>query len=334
MRPAASSPTPTSPSEETVAWQELKVRIDRLEAERDFKGAIALYYQVRPRADERELVFPRRAQCHLECHETGHAIDFARRAVAVNISSLPARTVLTRALIEHRFHADALIQADGLVAIATYDATAHYLRGKALLGLARLEDARDAFDLALVLRPTMIEAMLLRREADRTLAKLGKSVGQQQTTVVVPESLEPLRDILLGGRIKDVIHALSSPGYATDPQAQLMLARFHTFDRSYGRATALYDRVLESSPQHRHTALVGKATVLLEQGQHESALAMFDALLAEDARDLEACEGRARTLDKLGRVGEAAAAFRRFVSLADAGAKLRVRVAQLWLDQH
>jgi Flp pilus assembly protein TadD len=79
---------------------------------------------------------------------------------------------------------------------------------------------------------------------------------------------------------------------------------------------------------------VGKATVLLEQGQHESALAMFDALLAEDARDLEACEGRARTLDKLGRVGEAAAAFRRFVSLADAGAKLRVRVAQLWLDQH
>jgi glycerol-3-phosphate dehydrogenase len=30
MRPAASSPTPTSPSEETVAWQELKVRIDRI----------------------------------------------------------------------------------------------------------------------------------------------------------------------------------------------------------------------------------------------------------------------------------------------------------------
>ena len=131
----------------------------------------------------------------------------------------------------------------------------------------------------------------------------------------------------------DAIAALSEPGYADDAEAQLMLARFFSFDRKLDRASEIYDRVAHMPPPHRHAALVGKATVLLEQGQLESALA-FDAVIGEMPHDIEGSEGRARTLDKLGRVGEAAAEFRRFVALGSAGSNLRVRVAQLWLEQH
>jgi hypothetical protein len=71
--------------------------------------------------------------------------------------------------------------------------------------------------------------------------------------------------------------------------------------------------------------LIGKAGALLDTC---SATATSNSASADSIRphDLDACEGRARTLDTLGRTGEAAAEFRRFVELG--GANLRVRVAQ------
>jgi hypothetical protein len=55
---------------------------------------------------------------------------------------------------------------------------------------------------------------------------------------------------------------------------------------------------------------------------------------AEAPSDLDASEGRAQALERLSRLGEAAAEYRRFVGLANARADLRVRVAQQWLDAH
>jgi len=54
--------------------------------------------------------------------------------------------------------------------------------------------------------------------------------------------------------------------------------------------------------------LIGKAGALLV----ESALALFEVAVAETPHDLDACEGkgRARTLDTLGRTGEAASPVR------------------------
>ena len=140
-----------------------------------------------------------------------------------------ARLLLVRALIEHKSHADALAEADRTTVLAPYEARTHYLRGKALIALARLEEARDAFDLALALKPTMIEAMLLRREADRTLTRLGKAIGHQRVSFDIPPSLENLREVLTSGRSKAAIEALSAPSLADDLDAQLLLARFYGF---------------------------------------------------------------------------------------------------------
>lgn len=65
-----------------------------------------------------------------------------------------------------------------------------------------------------------------------------------------------------------------------------------------------------------------------------SALAPFDVVCAEAPTDLDASEGRAQTLERLGRLGEAAAEYRRFVRLASARADLRVRAARQWLEEH
>lgn len=313
-------------------WRDAKKEIDALEAERDFAGALALYCRVHVTETEAAEIHARHARCQLEAHDVGKALDHANRALDLDASRSDARQVRIRALIGRKAYAEALADADALLAAATHDATAHYLRGKVLVGLGRLAEARDAFDLAIALRPTMIEAMLLRREADRSLGKLGTSVGSQHVELALPESLEPLREILAAGRSKPIIEALSTPSLADDADAQLMLARFLGFAERHEDAIAIYDRYLDSS--HRRTALIGKAGALLDTGRIESALALFDVAVAEAPHDADACEGRARTLDTLGRTSEAAAEFRRFVDLGRGGANLRVRVAQIWLDRH
>lgn len=315
------------------AWPDIASKIRILEAERAFDAALELYEQVI--LDEHACdVHVARALCLLEMNRAVQSIDDARRALAIDASRSDARAVLTRALLVRRQHAEALAEADYLVTHAADDADAHYLRGKALLALGRLREARDVFDLALSIEPKLVEAMLLRREADRMLKQLGQVVGSQQTQIEIPESLEELRPVLLSGRTFEAIAALSQARWAENLDAQLLLAQFVLQAGDPDGAIAIYDGLTDAADPHRHIALIGKANVLLDQGHLESALALFESLIADQPSDLDAIEGRARTLDRLGRTGEAAAEFRRFVSLASAGTDLRVRAAQMWLEHH
>lgn len=314
------------------SWADAEPQVARLEAERDFKSALRLYETLGRTAEEQPLVLARRARCHLELHETGHAIDYAQRSLALDPTRTLAHATLVRAWLEHREPARALAAADALVRVATHDAMAHYLRGKALLVLARIDEALEEFDLAITFKPTMLEAIMLRIQADRTLRQLGKVVGTQRVTLTLPEHLEPLREVVASGRSKNIIEALSAPSLGDDVEAQLMLARFLAFADRHDDAIAIYDRWIDSP--HRGTALVGKAGALLDTGRIESALSLFDVAVTEQPSNLDACEGRARVLDTLGRTSEAAAEFRRFISLGAQRAELRVRAAQLWLDAH
>lgn len=313
-------------------WDDVRPVVDALEAARDFSQAVIQYDQVDAKASERADVYTRHARCHLELHQTQQAIARAKAALLADPMRADAHETLVRALIEHRAYAEALSAANTFCSRAPHLGVAHYLRGKALLALGRPEDAREVFDLALVLKPTLIEGLLLRREADRMLRKLGKTVGAQRVSVEIPASLEHLREILASGRSKNIIEALSAPSLADDGEAQLMLARFLGFAERLDDAIAIYDRWIDSP--HRLAALIGKAGAFLDQGRIESALALFDIAVAERPTDLDACEGRARTLDTLGRIGEAAAEFRRFIALGAQRAEIRVRAAQLWLDAH
>ncbi len=220
-------------------------------------------------------------------------------------------------------------------ALTSDDANNQYLRGKVLFALGRLDEARQAFDRASLLQPRLLAAMLLRREVDRALVATNRQVGTQAPSALeLPTSLEELRGVLTSGRTADAISALSDARFADNMDAQLMLARFQLFAHELEAAMQVYERVAQMPEPYRRRALVGQATVMLEEAKLESALAMFDRVCAEAPTDVDASEGRARVLELLNRDAEAAAEYRRFISLATSRSDVRVRVAQLWLAEH
>jgi tetratricopeptide (TPR) repeat protein len=245
-----------------------------------------------------------------------------------------ARLLLARAHLSRNAYGDALAIVEGVLR-ETDAAIVHYLHGKTLFGLGRLHDSREAFDRAFALDPKLLEAMLLRREVDRHIRMHRNALGEHNDAQIdIPVSLVELRAVLVSGDIAQAIAALSAHPYREQPDAQLLLARLVAFSGAPQRAIIIYDEAAASEP-HRHAALLGKATLLLDLPKgEESALAIFDELCAEEPTDADASEGRARALEKLGRIGEAAAEFRRCVSLAAGRSDLRVRAAADWLRDH
>ena len=313
----------------SVPWTTAEADGLRHEAQRDFQGALVLYQQVAVDPANEADVATALARVNLQLGNAAAAADHARCALAADPSRIAARVTLVQALLARRDFAGALADADRLVLAAADDGAHHYLRGKALFGLGRLDEAREVFALATAVQPTLLEAMLMRREVERAIGAARRHAGTQGPIAIdVPASV---RDVLSSD---DPIAALADARFADDADAQLVLARLLAFDRQPERALAIYDRLAGMADPHRHHALVGKAGVLLDQGHLESALALFDLLCAEQPTDPEASEGRAHALERANRLGEAAAEFRRFLSLATSRSDVRVRSAQLWLDEH
>lgn len=209
------------------------------------------------------------------------------------------------------------------------DAAANYERGKQFLRKGRLYEARAAFERALELDGRMLAALLLRREVDRAIASNRRRLGPAaRASVQLPESLERLRDVMLTGDPAAIAAALRVPPYSDDVDAQLVLAGF----LSDQEAHEIYDRLAAGSGGHR--ALLAKAELLLRTDKAVGALAILDGLAPEQRADVHVIEARARALERLGRLGEAAAEFRRFISLATGGSDIRVRAAADWLRDH
>jgi tetratricopeptide (TPR) repeat protein len=316
-----------------LVWSTAEPVVLRLESTGDFEEALARLDKVIVDATNQLVIDVARARCHLGLGQVRRAIELARRAIRSDPAGTEPRNLLVRALMSCKRHEEALVEIDALLARIPGDAAQHYTRGKVLLALSRLPEARDAFDQACKLAPMMLEAMLLRREVDRCMAGGRREVGAQgPITFDIPASLSELRDVLIGGRTSDAISALSQPRFLDDLDAQLVLARILVFDRQLESALQIYDRIAQLADPHRHAALVAKAGVLLSLGHRDSALALFDLVCSEKPNDVDASEGRARALEQAGRTGEAAAEYRRFISLATSRSDVRVRAAQLWLD--
>jgi tetratricopeptide (TPR) repeat protein len=241
------------------------------------------------------------ARCHLQLREAGHAIDYAQRALAADPTIVEPHAIKTRALQLRKEHPLALEAADAWIALAPSDGAAHYARGKSLFALRRLVEARASFERACVLRPTMIEAMLLRREADRALGGVRDTVGEQPAMIELPAHLASLR----GAPIPEVIATLQRAEYAADPIAQLILGRCCLLEARFADALPCYD-IAAGSAAHRLEALVGKAAALVELDRAPEALELFDLVLRETPDDLDVIDGRARALARLGRNAEAA----------------------------
>jgi tetratricopeptide (TPR) repeat protein len=310
-----------------LTWPEAEDEGLRLESQRAFGEALGVYRRCKPGANAAAL-HAARARCHLRLRELGEALDYAQRAFQVRPQDVATCELLAEVLLQRRSFDQALNAVAQLLALDPQRGRAHYLRGKALFGLGRMIEAHDCFARASALDPKLLEAQLLRREVERVTGNVRQTVGKQHApTFDIPEQLAELRETLISGDTNAAITALRDDRYARDADAQLLLARFLTFDARHHEAITVYDQLAATS--HATAALVGKATALFELGRTGDALSIVEQL----RDDADAAELQARALEHLGRVNEAAEAYRRFIALASSGSDLRVRAAQLALDE-
>jgi tetratricopeptide (TPR) repeat protein len=305
----------------SLSWAEAEDEGLRRESKGAFADAVHLYHSCDPGPHVGALNAAL-ARCYLQLGQLGHALECVQKA------SLDVETfeIFINVLLRRRSFDEALKIAEQLVNLDPGRGRSEYLRGKALFALGRMIDARDAFARASSLDPKLLEAQLLRREVERVTGNVRQTVGKQHApTFNIPEQLAELRDVLISGDTAASITALRDDRYARDADAQLLLARLLAFDKRFDEAIAVYDQVEATS--HRTAALVGKASALLELGRAGDALAIVEQLDDADAAELQA-----RALETLGRLDEAAAAYRRFIALASSGSNLRVRAAQLALE--
>ncbi len=306
-------------------WSEVHERAARLETERDFRGALALYLDVRLDGSNDAAIHTAIARCQLALDAAGIAVDYAQRALAANHSCTEAHAIRSRGYLLLRRPGDALAAADEWSAAFPGNGTACYARGRALFALGRFGDARDAFDRACTLEPTLLAAMLLRREADRAATHVRDVVGTQPALeLAIPEHLSQIHDALVAGRIAVVIRILARPEHDTDPIAKLLQARCLAFERRFDDAIPIFERAAELSPEHAHEAELGKAHALLALGRADDALALFERALSRAPGDLEAIEGHALALRALGRDAEADDEQRRVTAASAARSDLRL----------
>ena len=168
------------------------------------------------------------ARCSLRLGRHAHAIARATRALGIEPTCREARVLRFEARFARGPAGEALADADAWVAAAPDDGAAQCARGKCLLQLNRLADARAAFDRACTIAPQLLEAMLLRREADRLLGGIRAEVGSAlPMTLGLPAELAALREALAAGR-DDALVVLRGAAAAGDTLAAQLLQTLRT----------------------------------------------------------------------------------------------------------
>ena len=281
-------------------WNVAAVVGRRLEEQRDFSNALQVYSTARAeiRTVDHETAI---ARCCFQVGRFAQAIEHAARAP----ESFEAQAGRGVALLRLRRFPDALAQAEAWCAVARAEGRAHYARGKVLLALSRFHEARDAFDRAIQLEPRRVEAMLLRREADRSVKGVCASVGSAaEMRLDIPERFGDVRDLLIHDRIADAIAVLQRVDRAGDAEVSKLLAQLLSFDGRFEDALEVFVRLGD---------VLGTARTLFALGRVQEALGAFDEIVDDHPDFADALEGRARALRQLGRTAEADEAFARYV---------------------
>lgn len=304
------------PATPEVKWTEARPKAAKLEAERAYAEALELYLAVKLDGANDAAIYRALARCYLALGDAGPAADYAQRTLQLEPENAEALAILPRAhLLAHR-NDQALAAADARLAVLPDDAAGHYVRGRALFALARFAEARDAFDRATALHPQMLEALLLRREADRALRRLQRTVGTQpEQPIELPEHLAHLQWLVASGRIADLIDALAQH---TDAVATLLRARCLAFERRHDEAIAVFGQLGAT-----RDASLGKAHSLLAVDRAAEALQILDELASP--ADLDVIEARALALVKLGRDADAERELQRLVAASGGRSELRIK---------
>lgn len=253
--------------------------------------AAARRYDVEARAAsgaaEQAIAHVGAARCRLALGDASTALGSALAALAVDPRSGEALSIGARAAMSSKRYVEAIGLAQRRLAIDDTDAGLYYVLGRALLVRKRFIEARDAFDRACTLEPKRIEAMLLRREADRCARRVADAVGTARPmTIDLPEHLMAMRDPLAAGRVDEVIPQLEL--LVDDGAAQLVLAECLAYAQRYDEALGVYGRAAELDPSLRARSTISRARALLFLERADEALAALTGFEGKDANELRA----------------------------------------------
>lgn len=227
------------------------------------------------------------ARCRLALGHVDAASSAAVCALELDALHGEALSIAFRCAMLRLQYDAAIGFAQRRLAIDDTDAGLYYLLGRALLVRKRFVEARDAFDRACTLEPKRIEAMLLRREADRCARRVADVVGvARPMTVDLPEHLMAMRDPLAAGRVDEVIPQLEL--LVDDGAAQLVLAECLAYAQRYEEALGVYVRAGELDAALRTRSTIGRARALLFLERADEALAALAGFEGKDANELRA----------------------------------------------
>lgn len=307
----------------TRNWRDVRATA-RMHVEAGRYGdALALYNtSVLADADAAEILLGT-AECHLLASELGTAVDFAEQALARDPKTAQAHAILAEARFKRREFDKALAAVNLWTIALPEDGHAHYVGAKALLGLGRLAEAREACERAMEVAPKHLPAMMLRRQIDRTIQRVRAQAGKaQHAPIDLPEHLRDLRPLLVAGKTAEAIAVLEGPAYANDATAKLLRADLLAFTEQLEAAEAAYATLGGVA------AGVGRVLVLVKLGKPSDALAACDALLEEHPRAPEVHEARALALQALHRGSEADEELRRAAAADRQRSQVRVNLAK------
>jgi tetratricopeptide (TPR) repeat protein len=306
----------------TQRWAEAEPMASKLECAGQWAAAVELYHSVVLDDAATPLVYTALARCHLGARDYGFAIDYARRAIAATRTAVEPHRLLVEALVGRNDLRDALDASESWLPLAKEPGHVHHVRGKILLALGRLAEARAELDIACELAPKNLSVLLLRRQVDRTITRVRARAGHAGPAPDLPAHLRAVRDLLVAGHTAEAIAWLDKPEHAGDLQAQLLRAELLLFCEQFDAALAAFEKTGGLAGK------LGQATALVRMGRPEQALALCDALVREHPMASEPHEGRAAALQALGRATEADEAYKRAVAAGAQRTEARVRLGR------
>ena len=197
----------------------------------------------------------------------------------------------------------------------------HFYQGNAYFYEEGFDEAIEAYDKALAIKPSDHEALNNKGSALTNLRKLDKAIKAYDKALAIKPDLHQAlynKGIALGklGKLDEAIEAFDK-AIAIKPDNHQALHNKGTTLGKLGKldeAIEVYDKTLAIKPD-LYQALYNKGNALAELGKLDEAIVAFDKTLAIKPDDHEALYNKGNALYELGKLDEAIVAFDKAITI-------------------
>lgn len=256
------------------------------------------------------------------------ALNHFNKVLDLEPGHLMSRLMLANTLLQQKHPGDAVNEARKAIEAAPENANAHNVLGTALLADGQVKAAMAAFDKAVELDPQMASAYMKKGIIDLSQGNLPE--GEAAMIQAVAASPELLGNRLLlasyyarRGNAGLALKTLEG-GLSGDPQDAVLLNLKAAILLAENRVDEAIES-LEAAKKAAPTAVVpyrNLASIHVQRGAMDKALAQYDALLQVDPYNTEARLRRAAVLLFSGKTEKAREAFRAAAESGEPAAQL------------